>query len=239
MPPQPLQAGSRTRESRFLDNPFFHALTSSHAHFALENRPAIRYRPDVIPFGAVAEPTPDAMLALRDLLAPGESIFTTGDGFPEVRGLQPTLALPGLQMLHVGAVPPNVPLSFRLQPLTSADVAEMLALKAVAFPGYFGPRAIELGSFFGVRVEGQLVAMAGERLSTREVSEVSAVCTHPAHTGRGYARALIGAVLRAQAERGVQSLLHVVSSNHRAIALYQQLGFVTTGEIVFQQFRRV
>ena len=223
----------------YLDNPFFRALTSEHAPFAVSRGAAVRYRAEVIPFGGVSEPTPQAMADLRDLLAPGESLFTTGDNFPTVPGLLHTLALPGLQMHFAGDVPPAQPSGPDILRLGAEDVEDMLALKAVAFPGYFGRDAYQLGDFFGIRVNGQLVSMAGERACTPKEREISAVCTHPDHTGRGYGAALIRAVLRAQAKRGACSMLHVVAANTRAISLYHHLGFTTTGEIVFQRFKRV
>lgn len=222
----------------YLDNPFFRALTTTHAPFAQTSGPAVRYAPGVIPFAAVAEPTTAAMLAFRDLLAPGESIWTTGDTFPETPGLTHTRTLPGLQMLYTGASISQAITPHRLVKLTAADVPDMLALKALAFPGYFGPRALELGDFFGIRLHGELVAMAGERLCTPTHREVSAVCTHPAHTGQGYAAALMEAVRHAQQARGATSILHVVAANTRAISLYHRLGYETTGPITFQSFQR-
>lgn len=221
-----------------IDNPFYAALTSTHAPFAQANGPAVRYAADIIPFAAVASPTPAAMSALRDLLTPGETIWTTGDTFPDVAGLTHTLSLPGLQMHYTGASITQPISRHEIIRLTEQDVPDMLALKAAAFPGYFGPRAIALGDFFGIRVDGQLVAMAGERLCTPAHREISAVCTHPAHTGRGYAAALMETVRLAQLDRGAHTILHVVAANIRAIALYHRLGFETSGKIVFQRFHR-
>jgi predicted GNAT family acetyltransferase len=125
--------------------------------------------------------------------------------------------------------------------LTPRDREEILDLKARAFPGFFGPRAPELGSFFGVRLAktGMLVAMAGERLATFAEREISAVCTDPAFTGRGYAARAIRAVLRHQASLGCGSILHVAAENQRAISLYEYLGFRITGPIDFIKLQRL
>jgi predicted GNAT family acetyltransferase len=221
-----------------IENPFHLALSTTHAPFAQANGPALRYAPDIIPFAAIAAPTIAAMEAFRDLLAPGETIWTTGNTFPEIPGLTHTLELPGLQMHYTGASITQPIGEHNITKLTQQDVPEMLELKAVAFPGFFGPRAIELGDFFGIRRDGQLIAMAGERLCTPTHREISAVCTHPAHTGHGYAAALMEAVRQAQLARGTKSILHVVASNTRAIALYHRLGFETSGDILFQRFHR-
>jgi ribosomal protein S18 acetylase RimI-like enzyme len=67
--------------------------------------------------------------------------------------------------------------------------------------------------------------MAGERLKVPGHSEVSAVCTHPEHTGRGYARLLMTEIMRRVRSRGETPFLHVREDNVRAIELYKRLGF--------------
>jgi ribosomal protein S18 acetylase RimI-like enzyme len=225
-----------------IPNPFYAALTSANAPFAVHNGPAARYQREIIPFGAVAERTPGAMKAFRDLLAPGESLFTTagtGETFPQTPGLACGRPLPGLQMEYAGTAVRDGEDDAVVR-LTDADMPEMFALKTLAFPGYFGPRANLLGDFFGIRAsaDGALIAMAGERLSTFTHREVSAVCTHPQHLGRGHATRLMHAVMRAQFARDARSILHVIAANARAISLYQHLGFEIAGEVVFHRFTR-
>jgi predicted GNAT family acetyltransferase len=70
------------------------------------------------------------------------------------------------------------------------------------------------------------VAMAGERLKVPGYTEVSAVCTHPEHTGKGYARVLMIEVMRGIRQRGETPFLHVRQDNERAIALHERLGFI-------------
>jgi predicted GNAT family acetyltransferase len=95
-----------------------------------------------------------------------------------------------------------------------------------------------LGNYFGIRLNGELIAMAGERICTPTHREISAVCTHPAHTGKGYAALLIQHLLRLHAASGLNSFLHVAGSNARAIGLYEHLGFTKTRAINFNQLRR-
>ena len=77
----------------------------------------------------------------------------------------------------------------------------------------------------GIRCEGKLVAMAGERLKVPGHTEVSAVCTHPDHLGKGYAAMLMTEIMRGIWDRGEVPFLHVRGDNRRAIALYERLGF--------------
>ena len=109
--------------------------------------------------------------------------------------------------------------------LGTPDSPEMIELTALTKPGPFGTRTHELGTYLGIRKDGKLVAMAGERLKVPGHTEVSAVCTHPEHTGKGYAAALMTEVMRRIRERGETPFLHVRQDNTRAIGVYKRLGF--------------
>jgi len=112
-------------------------------------------------------------------------------------------------------------------PLTEADVPEMLALIAATEPGPFGPRTIEFGGYIGVRRQGRLVAMTGQRLRASGHAEISAVCVDPAFRGQGLAAGLIRSLIATIRAREETPFLHVLTSNHVAIERYRALGFVT------------
>jgi predicted GNAT family acetyltransferase len=101
----------------------------------------------------------------------------------------------------------------------------MVALAQLTEPGPFLPRTHTMGRFIGIRIDGRLVAMAGERMRFPGFTEVSGVCTHPDYRGRRLARRLSSVVAHAIQQRGEQPFLHAWTSNHAAIALYQSLGF--------------
>jgi predicted GNAT family acetyltransferase len=110
--------------------------------------------------------------------------------------------------------------------LGPGDAAEMLALAQLTQPGPFGMRTGELGDFIGVRdASGKLVAMTGVRLHVPGFTEISAVCTHPDHLGKGYAGTLMLEIMARIRGRGETPMLHVRSNNTRAIQLYERLGF--------------
>jgi predicted GNAT family acetyltransferase len=109
--------------------------------------------------------------------------------------------------------------------LGAPDSPDMVALTALTKPGPFGTRTHELGAYIGIRFQGKLIAMAGERLKIPGYTEVSAVCTHPDHLGKGYARILMSEIMRRIRDRGETPFLHVRRDNSRAIALYERLGF--------------
>jgi predicted GNAT family acetyltransferase len=113
-----------------------------------------------------------------------------------------------------------------VEPVTlgADDVPEMMALTELTKPGPFGARTHELGAFLGVRIDGRLVAMAGERMKPGNYTEMTAVCVHPSHRGRGYGQILLAAISRQILARGEIPFLHVFSNNSSAIALYRRQG---------------
>jgi predicted GNAT family acetyltransferase len=120
---------------------------------------------------------------------------------------------------------PVAPADLQYDTLGAADVPDMMALVKLTEPGPFAARTVELGTYIGIRSGGQLIAMAGERMCFPGFTEVSAVCTHPDHRGRGHGSALVRTLLRAIRHRGETPFLHIFSDNVRARALYQALGF--------------
>ncbi len=132
------------------------------------------------------------------------------------------LAETGEQMIGTSAERPVA----GVEPVTlgAADVADMMALTDLTKPGPFSARAHELGTFLGIRIDGQLVAMAGERMKPANYTEITAVCVHPSHRGRGYGQMLLAAVSRQISARGEIPFLHVFTSNDSAIALYRRQG---------------
>jgi predicted GNAT family acetyltransferase len=107
------------------------------------------------------------------------------------------------------------------------DVPEMLALIERTRPGPFARRTIELGEYLGVRHEGALVAMAGERMHPPGYTEISAVCTDADHRGHGLASQLVRALVRAIRSRGETPFLHLTTENEGARRVYDALGFET------------
>ena len=122
--------------------------------------------------------------------------------------------------------------------MTEADAAEMQALAALTQPGPFFRHTNRLGTFIGVRQDGALVAMAGERLRPTGYTEVSGVCTHPDHRGKGYAGALMRQVAHNIVARGDTPFLTSYTDNVGAIALYEALGFRIRRELMLTALSR-
>ncbi|MYV51572.1 GNAT family N-acetyltransferase [Streptomyces sp. SID3212] len=220
--PQDHQEPGSAPAPHLLDNPAWASLTGPHSHFAERVGRAARYPTDVSPFTALSDSTDprawDDLVALvgPDTLAPVSGATHLPDGWEAVRRGQ------GVQLVDT---------SLRAEPdaeavrLTPADVPEMLDLIARTEPGPFLPRTVELGTYLGIRREGRLVAMAGERLHPPGWREISAVCTDPAHRGRGLATRLVRAVAAGIRERGETPFMHASAANTDAIRLYESIGF--------------
>jgi len=205
-------------------NPVWSALHTKHRHFALTAGDACRYPADVAPFAAVASPSADALLQLHSLLAPGESVWIVGESHPQPAKLAFEQTLLCLQMvLPAELVPPAS--TIEILPLSNDHAPEMVALTDLAFPGFFRSRTCEMGSYFGIRSNGQLIAMGGERFTLEGYPEISGICTHPDHRGKGYAESLIWHLVRNHRREGLVSWLHVSATNQRAIDLYRRMGF--------------
>lgn len=215
-----------------LDNPVWASLTGPHRAFA-ETAPgglAARYLPAANPFAALADPAdPAAWADLAALIGPGETVWLTGLPTPPP-GWATVLEVPGVQLDGRAVRGEAAPEAVRLGP---DDVAEMTALVELAQPGPFLPRTVELGTYLGIRHEGRLVAMAGERMQPPGWTEISAVCTHPDHRGKGLAGRLVRAVVAEVLERGNAPFLHAAAENTHAIRLYESMGFTLRREPVF------
>jgi ribosomal protein S18 acetylase RimI-like enzyme len=218
-----------------LDNPIWHALSTSQAHLAEGGPHAKRYAAEVAPFLAVPDAGQGAE-ALAALVTPGEVLTLIGVIPPLPSHWQVEQEAGLLQMTATRPVAVTRP-DPDFTVLTVADAPDMLALTALVFPGYFRPRTIEMGVYLGIRVEGRLVAMAGERMALPGHREISGVCTHPDYLGRGYAGSLVGHLLNAQFDRGESPFLHVNPNNAGAIRLYEKLGFIPRAELPLCQIR--
>lgn len=208
-----------------LDTLVWTALSTRLARFAEGGALARRMRDDVGPFaGAADNSSPESVAALVALAPKGGDISLLEPSPPAPPpGVTLKLSAPGVQMVASNVSADRS--AFAIEPLGDADAPEMMRLAALTRPGPFRARTHTLGRFLGVRDNGRLVAMAGERLQIDGFIEVSGVCTHPDYRGRGYAAALSRAVASRILADGATPFLHAYASNTAAIALYQQLGF--------------
>lgn len=220
-----------------LDNPFWSALDSIHAGFALGSDEVRRYPADMAPFLGIAHAGVDMGDALDGSMLDGDSVLMVGvapERLPPGWLLQP---LEGLAQMTC-----EQPLEYmdgpRVIELDAHHRTDVLALTALVYPHYFRPRTMDMGRYFGIYVDGQLAAMIGERLGAVGHREMSAICTHPDFVGRGYARRLTAWLVNDNLQRGNLPFLHVAHANARAKHLYEHTGWRLRRDIGFWTLRR-
>jgi predicted GNAT family acetyltransferase len=216
--------------SHVLDRPVWSALDTRHRIFAYGDKLARRYPSSIVPFAASGADDAESLQALGRLVPAGESVFMLqADAIVLPPELTATTTAFGVQMVAESRLPDVS--DERVQQLKLDDAAEMLALASLTRPGPFTLKALSLGDFWGVKINGRLAAMAGERMKQPGYSELSGVCSHPDFRGGGLGRLLSVFVSNRIMARGEVPYLHAYANNANAIGLYESIGFKLRSEM--------
>jgi len=219
-----------------LDNPAWHALTETHASFAVGNTMLKKYREDIVAFAAYDTEQKTKELNFDDLINPGGSFFIIGALPVLPTNYTIETILPCWQMVCTSAI--HITATEKIEKLGGTDDAEMLALINLVQPGYYKPGTRLMGDYYGIRHDNELVAITGERMRMNGFSEISAVVTHPGFSGRGLAQQLVAHVTNKNLAYGIIPFLHVAQTNERAVKLYEYLGYTKRRGIDFTKIRR-
>lgn len=221
-----------------LQNPVYHSLRLNDRHLGFGTGNVLAFDEAVSPFVGFEQGYAQGFSDLYHLLPPGRMIlYATPHLITPPKQWQLLAEVRGLQFLYDGAAPKEVP-ALELVPLTTEHVPQMIELARLTKPGPFGSRTIEFGHYHGIFSNGKLVAMTGQRLHVEQYTEISAVCTHPHHLGKGYAAALVQHQVSLIVSAGQVPFLHVRADNHRAIAVYERLHFTVQGPMNFYFLRK-
>ncbi|MBS7230907.1 GNAT family N-acetyltransferase [Flavobacterium psychroterrae] len=207
-----------------LDNPTWNSLCETHAGFDIDYNGTKFYNPDYCPFGGVIK-TESTVAAINEYVALSENFFIVGEKPKIADAAKIVKELVCLQMIIYDKI--DQPVTAQITKLTEEHNTELCDLVNLVQPGYFKTKTPLLGDYYGIFKDNQLVAITGERMKMNDFTEVSAIVTHPDHTGKGYAKQLITHVVNAIFNQNKTPYLHVVESNIGAIGLYEKLGFVT------------
>jgi ribosomal protein S18 acetylase RimI-like enzyme len=216
-----------------LDNPVWHALRGPHARFSVGRGLALHYQREVAGFSAFDASSAQAYADLAlDLPAGAEARLVRREVDPVPAGWIEVNRVGLLQMMvvrdDIDAIDGPAVIT-----LGAAQADAAAALVDLTKPGPFGPRTLEMGRYIGVFEDGELLAMAGERMHLSGYIEMSAICTHPQARGRRLAEYLMRRLMHAAFARGERPFLHVLPDNDAAIALYRRLGFELRAEMQY------
>ena len=214
-----------------LDNPSWHALSGPQREFGIVGERAARFLPDVSPIAAVADQSAEALRELAGFVEPGRfvALFAPGEIAGDIAELWRLAAVAPLTQWICPQPAAETSSQVDFVELGDEDAEQMYRLAKATDPGPFEMRTNRLGDYVGVKMDGVLVAMAGERICLPGYREVSAVCTDAAHQGHGYAQALVLEIARRQQRKGCVPFLHVRTGSPaeaQAKAVYRKLGFV-------------
>lgn len=207
-----------------LNNPIWQALTTGNKKFASGTATVKYIKRDVGFFAGMPRYTQKALHELHELLPAGSKVILfTPKKITIPKNWDVKVERPLLQMVY------NKPTASRpdkkgIVPLADKNIAAMLRLTHLTNPGPFLQRTIDFGNYEGIFYRRQLVAITGQRLKAGNYTEISAVCTHPEHTGKGYAAKLIQSQLQKIISKGNTPFLHAYPDNP-AVYLYEKLGF--------------
>ena len=224
--------------NHLLQNPVYHALLSGDRHLSFGNDKVKYFDEAVSPFVGFEQDYEKGFSDLYELLPSGRKIlYATTSLNTQPTGWQVTHEIKGLQFVYEAGqlIKTEFP---DVIPLKEMHVEQMMHLAKLTKPGPFGKKTINFGSYYGIFEKEKLVAMTGQRLHVQNYTEISAVCTHPDHTGKGYAYSLLQHQLQLILQMDQQPFLHVRDDNQRAITLYQRLGFNISHSMNFYFMKR-
>lgn len=217
-----------------LDRPVWNMLNGRQVDLAVVTGPAVRIDPGYGPFAAAQDQSAKAQDALAAVVAAAddEVWLVEAQEWPAPAGTRVVRTAPLVQMIADRPAPMQ-PGDDQAVPLGAEDAEQMTALALATQPGPWADKTRLYGDFFGLRRDGRLLAMAGQRmLPAPGYDEVSAVCTWPEFQGQGLAARLIRRVMAEMTARGATPFLHSYAGNARAIGLYELLGFRIRKEMV-------
>jgi|SRR5882724_1307913 len=226
----------KNTEDSKLDNPVWHSLTETHSQFAVDYNNIKFYHPDYCPFGGFANGE-HILDPIKNYSSLADNFFIVGEEPKLPDGLVVKNNLICLQMILKDKI--EIKEKDIIIKLTEQHSNDLFQLVNFVQPGYFKKNTFLLGEYFGIYKDDKLVAVTGERMKMNDLTEVSAVVTHPDHTGKGYAKQLVAHTVNNILQQKKFAFLHVTETNIAAIRLYEQLGFKLRRKISFWQVARL
>lgn len=219
-----------------LDNPVWHSLNETHHDFAILYDDVKFYHPYYCTFGGFVN-IEKTLVSMDRYSRLSDNFYIVGNKPNFSNNLIVNKELVCNQM--VLDAPIDIEITEKIIEIQASDQNNLFNLVNRVQPGYFKNKTSRLGTYYGIYKREELVAVTGERMKMNAYTEVSAVVTHPQHTGNGYAKQLIGYTTRKIFGENKIPFLHVADTNATAIKLYEKLGFNTRREVSFWNLIRM
>nr|WP_314897952.1 GNAT family N-acetyltransferase [uncultured Flavobacterium sp.] len=220
----------KTQDDKKLDNPVWFSISETHQSFAVDYGSVKFYHPDYCPFGGFEKGNAIAK-SIDEYSVMVDNFFIVGEK-PELSNLlKLNKELVCLQMIVYNSI--DIAINDPIVKLTDEHIDALYELVNLVQPGYFKRKTALLGNYYGIFKNDELVAVTGERMQMNDFIEVSAVVTHPNHTGKGYAKQLVAHTVNEIFNQNKIPYLHVIEDNSGAIQLYEKLGFEIRRKISF------
>ena len=220
-----------------LDNPAWYSLKETHQSLSISSDEIKFYLPEICPFGGMTSPEANLSLFIHNHIPLSNSFFVIGNKPQKTSGLSFEKELVCLQMVCSETI--KMETTEDILELNEKHKGQLVQLVNMVQPGYFKEGTVKMGDYFGIFKNDTLVAVTGERMKMNGFTEISAVVTHPAFTGKGFAKQLIAHTVNKNFEQTIVPYLHVAETNSGAIQLYEKLGFVARRKISFWMMRRI
>jgi ribosomal protein S18 acetylase RimI-like enzyme len=164
---------------------------------------------------------------LRDVIRPRAAYIAARSGMLPAIETQYRVD-PGPEMVRMWVDRAHFrPYPATVQRLLPVEIGELNRLYQLGFASWLASTAIADGVYYGMRVNGRLIAAAGTHVvsPTARLAVVGNVLTHTDFRGRGFATAVTGAVTAELLRTCDQVVLNVRADNPPAINAYRHLGY--------------
>ena len=220
----------KIQDDKKLDNPVWFSVSETHKSFEIDYGSIKFYHSDYCPFGGFEKDNAIAK-SIDEYSIMVDRFFIVGEK-PELSNLlKLNKELVCLQMIVCNPI--DIAINDPIVKLTDEHIDALYELVNLVQPGYFKKKTALLGNYYGIFKNEELVSVTGERIQMNDFIEVSAVVTHPNHTGKGYAKQLVTHTVNEIFKQNKIPYLHVIEVNKGAIQLYEKLGFTIRRKISF------
>lgn len=220
-----------------LKNPVWYSLQETHKKYLIEFDGVQFYQPDVNRFGAFFDETTTAK-ALNEYSKIADKFFLVSENqvpIIDTNYLVLEKKINGCQMVLESLV--DIEITENIVLLSNEFIDEVYDLIWLVMPGFYQKRGFEMGKYYGIFKENQLVSITGQRMQTEDFIEVSGVVTHPDYIKKGYAKQLVAHTTKEILKEKKLPILHTNKGNP-AIALYEKLGYKLTRDMNWWLFCR-